>query len=209
MDVSELVSVVIVNYKTHDLTRRCFDSLRGHYPSVPVLLVDNGSGDDSAQFIAEQEGPHTTPVLLAQNYGHGPGLDAGLCEAQTPYAFTLDSDSEVRRGGLLEEMVELFLGNDALYAVGEVQWLQHLGRDWRTPDPAYPGQAPYVHPAAMMLDRAKYVGLLPFMRGGCPCRANMLEAFLTGYEVRDFPIGGWVFHLHRGSRERLEKGEVA
>lgn len=205
VDISNYVSAITVNYKTLDLIERCFHSLRQYYPTLPVVLVDNGSGDDSTQFVAEQEGPCTTAILLKGHCGHGLGLHEGLLAARTPYVFTLDSDCGTRRGGFLEEMVRLFFRDEALYAAGEIQWLHHVGRDWRTPDPAYPGQAPYVHPSAMLLDRNKYLGLKPFNRGGHPCEDNMADAFEHDYRVFDFPIGDWVFHLHRGTRNRLRE----
>ena len=40
------LTVVIVNFRTPDLTGRAVHSLRSVYPSVPLLLIDNGSGDE-------------------------------------------------------------------------------------------------------------------------------------------------------------------
>ena len=46
------LGIVIVNYRTADLVIACVRSLREATPRPGVVLVDNGSGDGSAERIA-------------------------------------------------------------------------------------------------------------------------------------------------------------
>ena len=80
MDVIHKITVLIVNYRTLDLTRRCLESLLLFYPQAGVLLIDNGSGDDSSEYIAgvAARSRNITAIFNPTNHYHGPALDQGL-----------------------------------------------------------------------------------------------------------------------------------
>lgn len=214
------VTAVVVNYRTLELTRRCVESFRERYPGVALLLIDNGSGDESTDYVraAGQELRNVTVQLNDHNLYHGPALDQGIRLANTDYAFTLDSDCEVRVGGFLEQMQQRF--DDArVYAVGELRYKNRFGftyaYGYENPQPR-PRWIPYAHPYAMLLDRRKYLGLRPFVHHGAPCIRNMEDAKRKGYIVVDFPVGDSVAHemqgtssahgygFRAGTRQRLE-----
>jgi GT2 family glycosyltransferase len=192
------ITVIIVNYRTRAFTQRAVEGLRSFYPETPLLLIDNGSNDDSTKYIASigDQDPHTRAILNALNRYHGPAMDQGIRHSETRFVFTLDSDCEVQQGGFLEQMLKYF-DNPLSYAVG---WLVNMDRyGFQKDADARQTLIPYIHPHAMLLDRDKYLSLPPFVHHGSPCLTNMRAAQENGYTVRDFPIAGYVLHYGRGT----------
>src|SRR5215210_2081905 len=91
------ISAVVVNYRTLELTRACVESLLAHYPDLTVILIDNGSGDESSRYVCRlgETMSNVRAVLNPRNLYHGPALDQGVRLARTKYVFTLDSDCEI------------------------------------------------------------------------------------------------------------------
>lgn len=99
--------VVIVNFKTPDLTIQCLRSLVEQVRDVPatrVVVTDNASGDDSiprisAAIEAEGWGSWCTLVPLPKNggfsYGNNRGIDAS---PKARYTLLLNSDTIVHPG---------------------------------------------------------------------------------------------------------------
>lgn len=206
--VTELaaVTVVVVNYRTLELTRRCVETLHDHYSDLPLVLIDNGSDDESTEYVRElgQTQQNVRAQLNEGNRYHGPALDQGVRLAEARYVLTLDSDCEVVRGGFLEEMLREFQRPET-YAVGELRYKNRFGYtygygyDEGAAQPERRGRIPYIHPYAMLLDRDKYLRLRPFIHHGAPCIRNMQDARRKGYTVVDFPVGDYVFHRMQGT----------
>jgi glycosyltransferase involved in cell wall biosynthesis len=201
------LTVLIVNFRTLGLTRGCVESLLAQYPNVALLLIDNGSGDESTEYLRDlgRRLPNVDAVFNAQNRYHGPGVDQGIRHCATPYVFTLDSDCAVRQGGFLEAMRSLFEEEPRLYAVGELRYKSRYGYTFGYGEAARSGRRkriPYVHPWGMLLDRRKYLTLKPFVHHGSPCLWNMRDAQARGYLVHDFPMWDYVEHFGRGTSSR-------
>jgi glycosyltransferase involved in cell wall biosynthesis len=199
------VTAIVVNYRTADLTERCVGSFLRHYPSVRLLLIDNGSGDDSTAYIRRTARDHAnvTCIINEVNRYHGPALDQGTRSSGTGYAFTLDSDCEVLRGGFLEEMLELFNDPD-LYAAGRLVYMNRHG--FETKAGSRGKVIKYIHLYAMLLDREKYLKLERFTHHGSPGTKNMEDAEKHGYKVSDFPIADFILHRWRGTCSRYGYG---
>jgi GT2 family glycosyltransferase len=99
------VLVSIINYRTADLTIRCIASvledLEGHDGCVAV--VDNASGDGSAEaieaWIGKDNGP--VPIRLIRspvNTGFSGGHNLGIGSGEADFYLVLNSDAEVRPG---------------------------------------------------------------------------------------------------------------
>jgi glycosyltransferase involved in cell wall biosynthesis len=198
------VTVLTVNYRTADLTKRCVTSFRAQYPQVRFILIDNGSGDDSTSYIryAAIQYPNISAILNQDNRFHGPALDQGIRASNTRFVFTLDSDCEVKRGGFLEAMVRLF-EDASLYAAGMLLLVDQFG--FSLPLTREKGIS-YIHPSSMLLDRDKYSRLVPFMHHGAPCLSNMRQAIAVGFTVRDFPVTEYISHEWRGTAGKYGYG---
>jgi glycosyltransferase involved in cell wall biosynthesis len=197
------ITAVVVNYRTLALTRACVESFLAHYPDLALILIDNGSGDESSGYVLElgETLPNVRAVLNPRNLYHGPALDQGVRLAATQYVFTLDSDCEIRRGGFLEKMLSQF-EDPSTYAVGGLRYKNRFGFTYGYGEAAESEsrrRIPYIHPYAMLLDRGKYLDLRPFIHHGAPCIRNMEDAQRAGYRVAHFPIGDFVFHRMEGT----------
>jgi hypothetical protein len=198
MSASLAVTAVIINFRTPDLLRGAVQSFRTHYPTTPLLLIDNGSADGSDTLMRELQGqsPDHTELLLNQlNVHHGPAMDQALRHVNTPYVFFLDSDCEVRKGGVLEAMFGLAESDQAHYAIGKKIFMNKRGFDVEGPL----GATPYIRPICMLVHRERYLSLPPFERHGAPCLTNMRAAVTHGFTLLHFPIEEYVHHAGRGT----------
>ena len=99
-----LVSVVVVNYNGRQFLEDCFRSLTQQvYNNYEIILVDNGSKDDSISFMTEHY-PDVRIVQLSSNIGFAGGTNAGIKEARGEYILTLNNDTIVD-SHLLDEIV--------------------------------------------------------------------------------------------------------
>ena len=89
-----LVSVVINNYNYGRYLRAAIDSsLAQSYPQVEVVVVDDGSTDDSREVI-ESYGNRIIP-LIKSNGGQGSAFNAGFAASQGEIVIFLDADDEL------------------------------------------------------------------------------------------------------------------
>jgi len=195
------ITVIVINYKTEKLTKQCVESFRTRYPIIPLVVVDNGSDDDSTLYIRTLTDDYTTIVLNSENIGHGPAMHQEILALKTPYFFTLDSDCVIHKGGFLELMLERFKLNPNLYATGWLRYVNPLsGVATQVYDPDKSKFIPYIHPSAALHDRLKYLTLPPFYHRGAPCIDNMREATAKRYDLESFPIARYIKHLVAGTR---------
>jgi glycosyltransferase involved in cell wall biosynthesis len=92
------VSVVIPIYNEEDnlpdLVERVGAALAASHRSFELILVDDGSRDNSASLLAElaQSRPWLKPLYLIRNYGQSAALQAGFDAAHGEVIVTLDGD---------------------------------------------------------------------------------------------------------------------
>ena len=193
------VSAAIVNYQTPDLTETAVRSFREHYPDVPLLLIDNGSQDDSPELIARLAAElNVEPVYLDENRFHGPAMDLAMHRLTTPLVFVLDSDTVTERGGFLEKMIDLCVSRDA-YGVGKIVRVDRRG--FTAPD-----GIPVLVSAFMLLQREVYLSLPPFIHHGLPALKNFEAAAERGLRLQQFDVDTYVTHVGRGTAERYGYG---
>lgn len=201
MSTMNQLTVVSVNYRTPDLIARAVQSFREHYPHLPLLLVDNGSGDDSVDRLMALQAAHpdhTDLVLNTENRHHGPAMDQAVRTVDTPLVLFLDSDIVVRRGGFVEGMMRALADVPRSYATGKRIWMNRRGFD--VDESA--GGTPYIRPICMMLRRPLYLTLPAFRRHGAPCLDNMRAAYQQGLQLIHFPVEDYIEHDGRGTAGR-------
>lgn len=87
------ISIIIVNYRTPDLTQACIDSIYTHTKGVDfeVIVVDNCSMDESVNRLSKD---HRIKLIVSpRNGGFGYGNNLGMKAAQGKYFFLLNSDT--------------------------------------------------------------------------------------------------------------------
>lgn len=96
-----VLSVVVLSWNTRELTLACLRALFAQAPrhAREVIVVDNGSGDGSADAIAQQF-PQVVLLRNADNRLYAAGNNQGAAAATGEFLCTLNSDTEVRPGAL-------------------------------------------------------------------------------------------------------------
>jgi GT2 family glycosyltransferase len=102
-----LVSIVTINFNQTSVTRDLLLSLQNiSYPSIEIIVVDNGSRDTSVQSL-KQEFPEINLIVTGKNLGFAGGNNVGLKEAKGEYLLLINNDVEVTPG-FLEPLVAIF-----------------------------------------------------------------------------------------------------
>jgi GT2 family glycosyltransferase len=173
--LEDLVTVVLLTYNCAERLDRVLDEVLAL--GVPVVAVDNGSTDGTADVLARR--PAMTLVRLARNIGAA-GRNVGAEVAETPYVAFCDDDGWYERAGLehacalLERHPQLALVN-ARILVGDEERLDPISAEM--------AQSP-------LRDRHGIPGavLLSFMAGAAVARRAAYQQ-VGGYDPRVF-IGG-------------------
>lgn len=97
--MSARVAAVLVSWNTRDELLRALASLRSEDAALEVVVVDNASGDGSADAVAAAH-PAVTLIRNAENVGFGRAANQGLTATTAPYVLLLNSDAELRPGAL-------------------------------------------------------------------------------------------------------------
>jgi GT2 family glycosyltransferase len=88
------VSICIVNWNTKELTSQCLDSIYRTKQQVTfeVIVVDNGSGDNSPEWIA-QHYPQIQLIRNDDNRGFGRANNQAIQTSRGRYCLLLNSDT--------------------------------------------------------------------------------------------------------------------
>lgn len=115
----QTVSLVIPVYNEQaslpELVQRCLAACEGLGRRYEVILVDDGSADDSAPIIramAERYRAHVVAVLLNKNYGQHTAVLAGFAEARGDVIVTLDADLQNPPEEIRKLLSAIEAGND-------------------------------------------------------------------------------------------------
>jgi GT2 family glycosyltransferase/glycosyltransferase involved in cell wall biosynthesis len=101
------VSVVVVNYRGVDDTIACLDGMRDlDFPELEVIVVDNASGDGSAEVLTARF-PDAKVLGLAENTGFAGGCNHGAAQATGQYVAFLNNDARPDPDWLTAAVAEL------------------------------------------------------------------------------------------------------
>ena len=93
----KLLSVAIPCYNSEAYMRKCIDSLLTGGEDVEILVVNDGSKDDTQKIGEEyqQRYPSIVRVINKENGGHGSAVNVGMEQAKGLYFKVVDSDDWV------------------------------------------------------------------------------------------------------------------
>jgi GT2 family glycosyltransferase len=96
------LSISIASFRTPAALRQCLAALEGErsHLEIEVTVVDNASGDNSAEMVATQF-PSVRLVRNARNVGFGAAHNQVLRDASGRYLLVLNSDTAPRPGALV------------------------------------------------------------------------------------------------------------
>lgn len=121
----KILSVAIPCYNSQDYMRHAVDSALAGGEDVEILIIDDGSTDDTAKIAdeLEKEHPGIVRAIHQENGGHGEAVNAGLRNAKGLYYKVLDSDDWLDREALIKvlealrtfiregRLIDMFLAN--------------------------------------------------------------------------------------------------
>lgn len=140
MDNSPSVAILILNYNGRFLLEEAITSYQSNdYANFKIILIDNGSSDDSSKLVAEKF-PEITIISLRNNQGYAGGFNYGLSYAfdQLGVSFVIVSNNDVKADSkLVSSLVACAQRHsDAGFVVGKVYYydephvLQTVGKKY-------------------------------------------------------------------------------
>ena len=120
----KLVTILVPNYKTPEITKICMHLLRKHtdFNKAEVIVIDNNSADASLEYLRTllwikllertPEVDDTVPL------SHSRALDLALAHVTTPYVLSIHTDTFVKRDDWLDVLLKPFASNPKLAGVG-------------------------------------------------------------------------------------------
>jgi GT2 family glycosyltransferase len=181
------VSVILLNLNAYEDTRDCLNSLRRvRYSNLEIILVDNGSTDDSLGRL-QAEFPEVVALRSGDNLGFAGGNNLGIEQAlrgEADYVLLLNNDTVVDSGflsalvatgetrpdvGVLGPKIFYFSDPERIwYAGGRLRYgtgaCRHVGLNEMDRDGRFSatGDTPFVTGCAMMVKSAvlRQAGLL-------------------------------------------------
>jgi GT2 family glycosyltransferase len=123
------VSVVTPNYNGERFLKAFFESLNNDSEHIgEVIIVDNGSSDNSLEFIRNNQFDFPVNVIENnENLGFAPAVNQGILKAKHEYIFSLNNDTEVKKGSI-KHMIDLISSGDDIFSV-QAKMLQYDNKD--------------------------------------------------------------------------------
>lgn len=122
--MKKLLSVAVPCYNSQDYMRHCVDTLLTGGEAMDIMIIDDGSKDDTLKIAKELEAAHPGIIraIHQENKGHGGAVMTGIHNAEAPYFKVVDSDDWVDADALhkilhlLDGFVQTKSGVDLLVA---------------------------------------------------------------------------------------------
>lgn len=99
----KLLTVAVPCYNSADYMRKCIDSLLVGGDRIEIVIIDDGSTDDTGVIADDYAAkcPNIVKVVHQPNGGHGEGINQGLAKAVGLYFRVCDSDDWLESEALL------------------------------------------------------------------------------------------------------------
>lgn len=111
------VSVIIPNYNGASFLGPCLDSLlRVETAPSEIIVVDNGSTDDSLKLLKEQY-PQVTVIAHEKNLGFTGAVNHGIVAASERFVFLLNNDTVIEPD-CIDKLYEAMRADERIFSAG-------------------------------------------------------------------------------------------
>ncbi|MBU6281532.1 glycosyltransferase [bacterium] len=225
------VSIVIPTWNGASLLEMSlpplFEALRVHgHPDDEIIVVDNGSEDETTQVLERFAGPQLRPIRLDRNHGFAGATNRGTADARNPVVILLNNDMVVEPD-FVQPLLDAFVEEPGAFGIScQIDFLDPKKERWETGKVHARFEQGSVR--LFHLDRFDADLLYPvfFAGGGASAydRAKFMElggfdeAVFSPVYIEDVDLGyrawkrGWpslmaprsfVHHKHRGTTRRI------
>lgn len=119
------VSVVTPNYNGEKFLKTFLESLNNDSEYIgEVIIIDNGSSDGSIDYLKSNS--FNFPLVLIENeenLGFAPAVNQGIEKAQYEYIFSINNDTEIKRGSI-KALADLLSFDNQIFSV-QAKMLQY------------------------------------------------------------------------------------
>lgn len=115
-----MLSIIVLNYNTGELTCDCVDSVIGSELKFgyEIIIVDNGSTDNSLEIFSKYKKNKLVRIIYnSKNLGFSKGVNTGLKRSKSGYKLILNSDILVKKGSI-EKLLDFALKQNDIGVVG-------------------------------------------------------------------------------------------
>lgn len=129
-NVSPKISIIVPVYNVENYLPKCLDSLVDQtYENVEILVVDDGSKDESGKIIKNYAGkyPEKIKAFTKENGGLSDARNFGLDRATGDYIGFVDSDDYVTEN-MFEEMLQLAEKHQSEIVICNIQKVNENGQ---------------------------------------------------------------------------------
>lgn len=121
-----LVTVYILNYNYGDYIEQAIESCLGQtFSNFELIILDDGSTDDSKEDIRSFEGHNNITVIYQSNKGLTTSANIALKLSKGKYIMRLDADDWLEKNALEQMVGEMEKHNDAVYLFPDF-WLSDI-----------------------------------------------------------------------------------
>lgn len=123
------VSVIILTYNNWSYTRQCLLSLQkpGRYPNMEILIIDNGSTDETLHHLEELDPELFRIIYSSANLGFAAGNSLGCRKATGEYIILLNNDTIVPDGSWTRRLIRPLEKDPAIGMTGPMS--NYVGND--------------------------------------------------------------------------------
>lgn len=170
------ITAIVVSFDSAAVLPACLAALAAE--GVPALVVDNASGDGSAE-IAERAG--ATVLRNARNEGYGRGNNRGVRAATTPFVLIVNPDLEIAPGAVAALLAAAETYPDAAALAPRI--VEPSGRVFLQPRSLL--SPPHLNLAGRMV-LPEGDACLPFLSGACLLLRREVFLGLGGFDPEIF-----------------------
>lgn len=177
-------SIVIPTWNTAKITKKCVDSINKYLPNQEIIVVDNGSHDNTVKLLKK-----ITNLKIIQNHtnlGFSKANNIGLNQTSHDYLVFMNSDIELIDSSLIK-MINYLQKNPQIGIIGP----KFLNPDFTPQASVFPPQTPLNAFKEFWLNQKEaYSKYLP--KGDNPTRVSYISGGLIVVK-KDFfeKIGKW------------------